>query len=115
MHKILAQLNNPVLPTALGNPPNGEGGKAIGMLIGNLMGGIMIIAFLLAFIYLIMGGISWITGGGDKAQLESARNKITNAIIGLIVVASAWAIMNLVGPFLGISFPNLTIPTIPTN
>jgi hypothetical protein len=115
MHsRLLAQITNPVLPKVIGDAGKDNGGNAIGLLIGNIVGGIMIIGFLLAFFILLSGGISWITAGGDKAQLENARNKITNAIIGLIVVAAVWGIMAVVGPFLGISFPDLTIPTIPT-
>lgn len=110
--KLLAQITNPVLPTSIGNAGRDAGGTAVGILVGNIVGGIMIIAFLLAFFYLLMGGMSWITAGGDKAQLEGARNKITNAIIGLILVAAVWAIMSLLGGFLGITFPELTIPTI---
>jgi hypothetical protein len=109
--ELLAQIVNPALPSTLGNNP-GKAGNTIGMLIGNIVGGIVIIAFLMTFMYLLMGGISWISSGGDKAQLESSRNKITHAIIGLVIVAAAWAIMNIVGPFLGINFPNLPIPTI---
>jgi hypothetical protein len=114
MHSnLLAQITNPVLPKVIGNAGK-DGGTAVGLLIGNIVGGIMIVAFLLAFFILLSGGISWITAGGDKAQLESARNKITNSIVGLIIVAAVWGIMAVVGPFLGISFPDLTIPTIPT-
>ena len=74
----------------------------IGQLISALVGSIMIIASLLAFAYLLMGGIKWITSGGDKAGMEEARNKITHAIVGLIIVGAAWAIMNLVQNFLGV-------------
>lgn len=115
MHStLLAQIKNPVLPKVIGEASGsqGDGGKAIGLLVGNIMGGILIIAFFLAFFILITGGITWITAGGDKAKLEEARNKITNAIIGLIIIAAIWGIMNLIGPFLGLDFPNLPIPTI---
>jgi hypothetical protein len=112
MHShLLAQITNPVLPKVIGNAGK-DGGTAIGVLVGNLVSGIMIIAFLLAFFILLSGGISWITAGGDKAQLENARNKIMNAIVGLIIIASIWAIMSILGPFLGLTFPNLPIPTI---
>lgn len=74
----------------------------VGMLISSLVGTILIISALLAFIYLILGGIKWITSGGDKAGMEEARNKITHAIVGLIIVGAAWAIMTLVQNFLGI-------------
>ncbi len=74
----------------------------IGQLISAAVGSIMIIAALLAFMYLLLGGIKWITSGGDKAGMEEARNKITHAIVGLIIVGAAWAIMNLVQNFLGV-------------
>jgi hypothetical protein len=109
--KLLAKITNPSIPASLGDN-GGNGGLIVGTLVGNIVGAIMILAFLLALFYLITGGISWLTSGGDKAQLEQARNKLTHAIIGLIIIASVWAIMNIVGPFLGISFPNLTIPVI---
>ena len=75
----------------------------IGKLISAIVGTMLIIAALLAFIYLIMGGIQWITSGGDKTGMETARNKITHAIVGLIIVGAAWAVMRLVQGFLGIT------------
>ncbi len=74
----------------------------IGKLISALVGTVLIIAALLAFLYLILGGIKWITSGGDKAGMEEARNKITHAIVGLIIVGAAWAVMTLVQNFLGV-------------
>lgn len=75
----------------------------IGQLIGAGVGALLIIAALLAFLYLVLGGIQWITSGGDKTGMEAARNKITHAIVGLIIVGAAWAIMILVQSFLGIT------------
>ena len=74
----------------------------LGQLISALVGTLLIVAALLAFMYLILGGIQWITSGGDKAGMEAARNKITHAIVGLIIVGAAWAIMILVQNFLGV-------------
>lgn len=75
----------------------------IGQLISAVVGTLLIISALLAFFYLILGGIQWITSGGDKAGMEAARNKITHAIVGLIIVGAAWAIMILVQNFLGVT------------
>lgn len=84
----------------------------LGQLISAAVGTIMIVAALLAFLYLILGGIKWITSGGDKAGMEEARNKITHAIVGLIVVGAAWAIMTLVQNFLGVQIigGSITLP-----
>lgn len=87
---------------------------SLGTLIGNALGILLIIAAIAAFLFLILGGIQWITSGGDKAGLEAARNKITNAIVGLVIVAAAWAVMLLVSQFLGIEGlfgGGLNIPT----
>ena len=75
----------------------------VGQLISAVVGTLLIVAALLAFLYLILGGIKWITAGGDKTGMEEARNKITHAIVGLIIVGAAWAIMTLVQNFLGVS------------
>ena len=74
----------------------------IGRLISGTIGLALVAAALAAFFYLIMGGIQWITSGGDKAGTEGARNKITAAFIGLAIVFTAWAIMKLLETFLGI-------------
>lgn len=75
----------------------------LGTVISGLVGLAMIIAALLAFIYLVWGGIEWIGSGGDKAGLEAARNRITNAFVGLFIVAAAWAITKLIETFFGIT------------
>lgn len=75
----------------------------IGSLFNAVLSFVMVIAALLVFFYLIMGGIDWITSGGDKGKTESARNKITAAVIGLIILAASYAILQLVLNFLGFS------------
>lgn len=84
----------------------------LGSLVGGAVGAAIVIALILAFLYLIMGGIQWITSGGDKAKTEEARNRITTALVGLAIVAAAWAIMRLVGFFFGIDPFALNIPTV---
>lgn len=73
----------------------------IGLIISSGFSLLLIIAGLIAFAYILMGGIQWITSGGDKHGLEAARNKIIHAIVGLVVVASSWAIVLLLQNFLG--------------
>ena len=81
----------------------------VGKLISGLIGIAMLLAALAVFIYLIWGGFEWITSGGDKAGVENARNKITAALIGLVIVASAWAIMRLIEFFFGITVTSGTV------
>lgn len=53
---------------------------------------ILIIAVILFLILLLIGGIQWITSGGDKEKISSAHSRILAAIIGLLIVLLAWAI-----------------------
>lgn len=71
------------------------GFSSISEAIAGVMQLVFFFSLMLVLIYLVWGGIQWITAGGDKAGLEAARGKITGAIVGLIVVAVAFAIYNL--------------------
>ena len=85
----------------------------IGPLLGAAVEFILIIAVLIALFFLIWGGIRWITSGGDKAKVESARGTIIAAIIGLVIAFLAFFILSLALSFFGISLTNLKLPTIP--
>lgn len=45
-----------------------------------------------AFAYVVMGGIGYLTSAGDSAKLQKAKSTIIYAIIGLIIVALALSI-----------------------
>lgn len=82
------------------NPGTGFA-DSLGGLINGVLSFVMVVAALLVFFYLILGGIEWITSGGDKSKTESARNKITSAVIGLIILAASYAILQIILQFLG--------------
>lgn len=83
----------------------------LGKFLSAIFAAILVIATLAAFVFLLLGGLSWITSGGDKAAVEGAQKRIQAAIIGLFVVFAAWAIMIVIGKFLGINPFNLSFPT----
>jgi len=86
----------------------------LGTLISGLVGFLLMVATVWTFIQLILGGLSWISSGGDKGLLEAAREKIINAIIGLFIVMAAWAIFLLLLQFFGMSNGtfNLVLPKL---
>ena len=71
-----------------------------------------IIGSLVFFFFLITGAITWIVSGGDKTKLESAKNKISNAIIGFVILLLAFAIVALLESFFHINITLLDIETI---
>lgn len=79
-----------------------DGGQSVlNTTLPNIVNLIFVIATLLAFFFIIWGGISWISSGGDKTKVDGARNKIVYAMIGLIVTFLSYFIINLVGGFFG--------------
>jgi len=87
--------------------------ESIGKLISSGIQFILIGAGLIAFIYLLLGGIQWITSGGDKAGVDAARQKILAAVIGLIIVFATWALIKVIEGFLGVCIVSCPI-VIPT-
>jgi hypothetical protein len=52
-------------------------------------------------IYIALGAIKWIMAGGDAKALQSARDTIIHACIGLILLASVFAITKVMEIFIG--------------
>jgi hypothetical protein len=74
---------------------------------------LLYLAGALAIGYLMYGGIKWITSRGDKVAVESARRHIVAAVIGLVVVISAFFILQVVFRILGVQNPlNNGLPTL---
>lgn len=64
--------------------------------VTNIINILLILAALVAGIYLILGGVQYITSGSDESGQEKAKNRILYAVIGLIFIGLAAAIVNFV-------------------
>jgi hypothetical protein len=62
---------------------------------------LLIFSGVVAVIYIIWGGYSYITAGGDAEKAGAGRTTLVNAIIGLIIIFSAYAIVLWLGNQLG--------------
>jgi len=71
-----------------------------------VVGFLTIIGGLYFLIQFLIGGLGWISAGGDKQKIEDAKSRITNAAIGLIVIVAAYSIVFIVGKILGIDILN---------
>jgi len=69
--------------------------------VSALIGLLTVIAALWFLIQVILGGIGWMTAAGDKGKLTEARDRLSNAFVGLIIVVASWAILALAGQFFG--------------
>lgn len=91
---------NPALPSSWQNL---SGAAFLTWAISSLISIFTAVAFIAMIFYFLFGGIMWITSGGDTKRAEGASKQITNAVIGLGLVAIGWALINLIGKFLGIN------------
>lgn len=97
-------------------PEGGLAGSVSNLTIGAIIAGLLklslVVAAIVFFFILVIGGIRWIISGGDKSQTEQARSQITAALVGLVIVFAAWAIAGLIGTFFNVNIFNLEIPSV---
>jgi hypothetical protein len=74
--------------------------------VSSFVGFLTILASIWFLFQLIFGGFEWISSAGDAKKLATARQRIMNGFLGLIIVIGAWAIVALVGQFLGYDILN---------
>lgn len=67
-----------------------------GTTVGNLLGVVYFIAGIVAVLAIIIGGIRYVGANGDSSQISAAKNTVTYAVIGLIIVIMAAGITQFI-------------------
>lgn len=78
-------------------------GWGFGYFINNIVSAAFLIAGLMAFAFLVMGGIRYLTSAGDAKAVTDASKSITNAVLGLAIVAAAYFLVQILQSVLGIN------------
>ena len=65
-------------------------------LIQNIVYSIIGVTSVIAVIFVVVGGINYMTSGGDPTKAQKAKNTIIYALIGLAICALSFAIVNFV-------------------
>ncbi len=76
--------------------------SAIEKLISNTLVVLTVIAGIAFMLYFLLGGLNWITAGGDKGKIDKAKAMMTNGAVGIIIIAVSYAIVWIVGTALGL-------------
>ena len=105
-------ITNPILPSPSVGASGNAGVTFLQKAIPAAITWGFIIGVIVFFFTLIMGGIQWISSGGDKQAVEAARGKVTNALVGLVILFAVFAILQLFNRFFGIHILQLTLPTL---
>lgn len=75
----------------------------IGDIFSDALKYIYIFAGLGVFIYLIYGGFQLMISGGDPAAIDEAKGKITNAIIGFIIIFTSYWLIQIIETIFGMT------------
>ena len=98
------------------SPPTGFtnlGSITVSKLVSGGIELVLILAALVFFFVLVIGGIRWILSGGDENKVKGAKGQITNALIGLAIIFVAWAIGTMMHTIFGVAiFGNFTLPKV---
>ena len=93
---------------AQADPPPATFTDFEGMFQG-VISSLLALAGIVLFVMLIIGGFKYILSGGNPDAVASARRTMTYAIIGLVLMASAYLILFLIETITGAPVTDFTI------
>jgi len=71
--------------------------SGLGSLVGFGINLFVIVAGMFLLIYLLWGAFDWISSSGEKEKITKAQNKITNALIGFVLIFVVLAVFSVLG------------------
>ncbi|MBI3385036.1 hypothetical protein HY030_02485 [Candidatus Gottesmanbacteria bacterium] len=92
----------------------GDPGNKLASLVSRIVGVITIAAGIWFLIQLLLAAFKWINSGGDKANIEQARDHLTSAVISLGILVAAYVLAGLFGIIFGLDIlnPQTIIPKL---
>ena len=67
------------------------------VMAGTIIGAVLSLVGVVFFLLIIYGGLRWMLAQGNEQEVESAKQIIIAAVIGLIIVLAAYAITAFIG------------------
>lgn len=78
-------------------------------LFTNIVTAVVAFTGVVLFVMLLVGGFTFLFSGGDPKQVQKAQGTISAAVIGLVIVVSAYVILNIIQTFTGVNVTKFTI------
>lgn len=92
--------NDPAEIAKFGPCPSGL--AEIEQVFANVISVIVGLGFVAMLVWLIMAGFKYLTSGGEPKAVQSAHQTATWALLGVVFMAIAWLILQLIHTFTGI-------------
>ena len=107
-------IQNLAVPPQLTEYTSAADGSAAAYYIVFIWRAIIFIGGLSVLVYFIQGAFEWISANGEAAKISTARNKMTGALTGFVVLIGVFVIIQFIESIFGIIILNQTIPTATT-
>lgn len=88
--------NNPGCASGSGAAVCGGTGDGLFSVVRTVISVMLIVGGVIAVIMIILGGIRYITSNGDANDVKAAKDTILYSVIGLVITAGAYMIVNYV-------------------
>ncbi len=92
--------------------PPAAGLKEIEDIFANVISVVVGLGFIAMLVTLIMAGIKYLTSAGEPKAVQSAHNTVTWALLGVVFMAIAWLILQLIHVFTGINVTEFDIKAL---
>lgn len=98
--RAAAQITNPVTGNLGSNASEAASGNLFVTYFLRIWNVMITVGALAVLLYFVWGAVSWITSSGDKGKMEEARNRMFNAIVGLVLLVAAYTIIGFISMLL---------------
>lgn len=113
INSLLAEIQNPSIKSSVGSGLGGDKDVTVlAVYITNFVKIMFIVGTISLFFMLLLGAFEYVTAGGEKDKVGNSTKRMSNAIIGIILMLSAYAIFRLINTVFGINILNLEVPVI---
>jgi Type IV secretion system pilin len=100
------------LPESTPNPndPGAAKFSSFEFIFERILGLLIPFAGIVIFVMLLVGGLGFLTSGGNPEKTAKASQTITWSIIGLLLLIGAWLILRFIETFTGVRVTMFAIP-----
>ena len=109
MNLLSQKFTNPVVGDTLIGLESGDSTGFINTFLPKFIGLLFIFGGLAFFFMFIWGAVERILSGGDKAGVESSKNKMTSALIGLVLMIAVFAVVKVIEALFGVNILSIDI------
>lgn len=80
--------------------------------VGNVISVVVGLGFIAMLVMVIMAGFKYLTSGGEPKALQAAHHTLTWALLGIVFMAIAWLVLQLIHTFTGIDVTVFNIKSL---